>query len=100
MSKVRVFRLVSGEEIVAEVQKEGDAQYLVKPIQLVGNNLMPFMFSVKGHKLPYPKHEQVIFVGDARKELVAAYREFMDPNAVKPAESPPLVIPGANGREQ
>lgn len=94
MSKIRVFHLISGAEIVAEVEENDSGRSLLKPAQLAGKNIVPFMLAARGHRIPYPAHEHVLFVADARKELVKAYRQLTDSSTVQQAKKPGLMLPG------
>lgn len=75
---VKIFKLVSGEEIVTHVSHEcDDFLYIIKPQSLIltqqGPRLLPFFFAAAGSVIPLAKSALITLPMDAPMELAQAY---------------------------
>ncbi len=75
MSKVKLLRLISGEEIIAKVEKTENGYSISKPVLLIptkdGNlgltNWMPYV------EIPDISDVSIVFVGTPIKEMITQY---------------------------
>lgn len=96
---VMMFHLVDGKDIVAEVVQENDRRYLKSPFEFIfspaGAGLIPFMAMAKGHVIPYPKVDDVMFECEPADNLRDEYINATKPKgAIATPKRPGILVPG------
>lgn len=91
---IRVLKLISGEEVVADVTEGGSTYYLEKPcyLQVVPSRtdpqqtmmaLIPYASFTKGHKIGVKK-EAIVWIEEAVDELYNQYNSVFGSGLVVP----------------
>ena len=96
---VKMFQLISGTTVVAEEIEEDGVRLLKSPFEFIfspaGAGLIPYMAMAKGHVIPYPKSDHIMFICLPADNLCEEYKKAVNPSAITKVEKPGLLLPGS-----
>jgi len=97
MNKTLLFHLIDGKDVIAEVVRNNEGVYLKSPFEFLfspqGAGLIPFMAMAKGHIIPYPQSEHIMFTVEPADNLLEEYEKAANPSSIETPRKQELLVP-------